>query len=87
MSVYEKEFLRVIESFGQQAILHIIVHILFIAITWWALQAFKFDLFVKNPQSAQAKTLMILLTIAISYLVSSFFLNYLNWSTMLKYLF
>lgn len=76
-----------LESFGQQAIVHIIVHITFIAITWWALQALKFELFVKNAQSAQAKTLMILLTIAIANLVSTFFLDYLNWSKMLKYLF
>lgn len=76
-----------IESFGQQAIIHILVHIAFIAVTWWALQAFKFELFVKNVNSARAKTLMILLTIAISNLVSTFFLDYLNWSTMLKHLF
>ena len=76
-----------VDSFGQQALVYIFVHILFLVVTWWALQAFKFDLFVKNINSARAKTLMILMTIAISHLVSSFFLEYLNWSTMLKYLF
>jgi uncharacterized integral membrane protein (TIGR02327 family) len=77
----------VVESFGQQALVHIMIHLIFLVVTWWALQAFKFDLFVKNINSAQSKTLMILLTIAISYLVSSFFLDYLNMSTMLKFLF
>ena len=76
-----------VDSFGQQALVYIFVHILFLVVTWWALQAFKFDLFVKNINSARAKTLMILMTIAISHLVSSFFLEYLNSSTMLKYLF
>ena len=76
-----------VESFGQQAIIHIFVNLMFLAITWYALQAFKFDLFVKNPNGAKAKTLQILLTIAIAHLVSSFFLDYLNWSTMLRYLF
>lgn len=76
-----------VEGFGHQALVHIFVHLIFLAVTWWALQAFKFDLFVKNINSARAKTLMILLTIAISYLVSSFFLEYLSWSTMLRFLF
>ncbi|WP_078556106.1 DUF1146 family protein [Bacillus alkalicellulosilyticus] len=76
-----------VESFGQQALLHIFVHIFFLGVTWWALQAFKFDLFVKNPNGAKAKTLMILLTIAIAYLVSSFLLEYFSWSTMLRHLF
>ncbi|UOE93925.1 MULTISPECIES: DUF1146 family protein [Bacillaceae] len=76
-----------VDSFGQQALLHIVVNLFFLATTWWALQSFKFDLFVKDPNGAKAKTLMILLSIAISHLVSSFFLEYLSWSTMLRHLF
>ncbi len=76
-----------VESFGQQALIHIFVNLLFLAITWWALQSFKFDLFVKEPNGPKAKALQIIVTIAIAQLVSSFFLDYLNWSTMLRYLF
>ncbi|WP_209123345.1 DUF1146 family protein [Alkalihalobacillus sp. BA299] len=75
------------DGFGMQGLLHITVNLMFVVITWWALQTFKFDLFLKDPKGPKAKTLMILLTIAIAYLVSSFFLDYLNGSTMLKYLF
>lgn len=75
------------DGFGQQALVHIFVYISMLTLTWWALQAFKFDLFVKNPHGPRAKTLMILLTISIAHLTSSFLLDYLNWSTMLRYLF
>lgn len=76
-----------VESFGQQAVIHIFVNLMFLAITWWALQSFRFDLFVKDPNGVRAKTLQVLVTIALAHLVSSFFLDYLSWSTMLRYLF
>ncbi|WP_347230883.1 DUF1146 family protein [Bacillus sp. LL01] len=76
----------VFEGLGQQALIHLFVNVMFLAITWWALQAFKFDLFVKEPNSPKAKALVILVTIAIAQLVSSFFLDYYNASTMLRYL-
>ncbi|MGO4889172.1 DUF1146 family protein [Anaerobacillus sp. MEB173] len=76
-----------VETFGQQALIHILVNLMFLAITWWALQTFKFDLFLKEPKGPKAMALTILVTIAIAHLVSSFFLDYLNWSTMLRYLF
>ncbi|WP_100374173.1 DUF1146 family protein [Bacillus sp. FJAT-45037] len=74
------------DGLGQQAIFHVFVNVMFLAITWWALQAFKFDLFVKEPNSPRAKALMILVTIAIAHLVSRFFLDYYNASTMLRFL-
>lgn len=74
------------ESIGQQAVLHIVVNIFFIGFTWWALQSFRVDVFLKNPTGPRAKMLLILVTIAIAHLVSQFFLDYLNSSLMLKYL-
>ncbi|WP_100405705.1 DUF1146 family protein [Bacillus solitudinis] len=75
-----------LEGFGQQAVIHILVNVMFLVITWWALQSFKLDLFVRDPRGPKAKVLLILLTIAIAHLVSSFFLDYLNSSLMLRYL-
>lgn len=75
------------EQFGQQALVHIFVNIMFLVIIWWALQAFRFDVLVKNPKGPQGKVLMIITTIALTQLVSSFFLDYLNWSKMLRFLF
>lgn len=75
-----------LEGFGQQAMLAIVINVFFIAVTWWALQSFRFDLFVKDPEGPRAKVLMIIVTIAIAQLVSQFFLDYLYSSQMLKYI-
>ncbi len=72
---------------GQQAILGIIIHLVFFAITWWALQALNFDKFLRANKVFQARLLYILLTIALGSLVSNFFLDYLSWSTNLSYFF
>ncbi|MCK0470052.1 DUF1146 family protein [Halalkalibacter sp. APA_J-10(15)] len=75
-----------LEGFGQQAMLAIVINVFFIAVTWWALQSFRFDLFVKDPEGPRAKVLMIIVTIAIAQLVSQFFLDYMYSSQMLRYI-
>lgn len=76
-----------LESMGQQALLSILVNLLVLVIVWWSIQSFKFDLFMKQPDGVKAKAFMVLLTLSITHLVSSFLLNYLNWSIMLRHLF
>jgi len=76
-----------VEAFGFHAVVYIIVQLLFLLITWWALQALKIDLFLKNPNGPQAKTLQILLTIAIGSIVGNFFLTYFQWATRIHYIF
>ncbi|RSL31817.1 DUF1146 domain-containing protein [Salibacterium salarium] len=71
---------------GQEAVLHITVNLVFLVIVWWSLQTFRFDVFMRNPEGPKAKLLMVLVTIALSHLVSSFFIEYLNGSLMLRYL-
>lgn len=66
------------------AVINIIISIIMIGVSWWALQAFRFDLFVKKIDSAQAKLLQILLAIFIGYEVTRFFMDYLGWSLLLK---
>lgn len=75
------------ESFGQQAVISIIAHLLFIIITWWALQGINIEKLIKPGKSGHAKVLLILLTIAIGTTVSNFFLDYLFWSQQIQYLF
>ncbi|MBL6008777.1 MULTISPECIES: DUF1146 family protein [Bacillus] len=72
---------------GQQAAIGIIVHLIFIAVTWWALQAVNIDPLIRKGKVVQARLLMILLTIAIGTTVGNFFLDYLNYSQQLPYLF
>lgn len=75
------------DGFGQQALIHILVYIATLALSWWALHACKIEVIFKNPRSAQAKTFLILLTVGLAYLISQFLLDYLNAATMLRYLF
>lgn len=72
---------------GQQALVSILSHLVFIGVTFWALQALHFDQFLSANRVFQARLLYILLTIAIGSTVSNFFLDYLNWSRQLQFLF
>jgi uncharacterized integral membrane protein (TIGR02327 family) len=69
------------------AIIYIVIYLLFIALAWWALQEFRFDVLLKRPKSGPAKLLQILLSIALGYLVASFFIQYLNFSIGLNQMF
>ncbi|MBY0123219.1 DUF1146 family protein [Bacillus sp. S/N-304-OC-R1] len=72
-----------VSGFGQQALLSIISHLVFIAVAWWALQAIRIDQILRPNRVVQARVLYILLSIAIGSAVSNFFLDYLLWSRQL----
>ena len=72
---------------GQQAVLGIVSHLFFFAVTWWALQALHFEKLLRANKVVQARMLYILLTVAIGSLVSNFFLDYLSWSSNMPFLF
>ncbi|MBP3039909.1 DUF1146 family protein [Bacillaceae bacterium Marseille-Q3522] len=76
-----------IAEVGQQALISIISHLIFIAIAWWALQALHFEKLLKANHVVQARILYILLSIIIGTAVSNFFLEYLLWSNQLPYIF
>ncbi|AMM90637.1 DUF1146 family protein [Bacillus altitudinis] len=75
------------EDVGQQAIVSIVIHLFFISITWWALLAVNIDPLIKKGKIIQARLLMMLITIAIASAVSNFFLDYLNFSRQIPYMF
>ncbi|WP_243297705.1 DUF1146 family protein [Bacillus litorisediminis] len=75
-----------VTHFGQQALVSILSHLMFIGITWWALQALHFDKLLRANRVVQARLLYILLTVAIGSSVSNFFLDYLIWSQQLPLL-
>lgn len=77
------EDIHVITDFGQQALISILAHIVFIALAWWALQSLNFDKFLRGNKVFQARVLYVLLSIVIGSIVSDFFLNYLLWSQQL----
>ncbi|GGJ74395.1 putative integral membrane protein (TIGR02327 family) [Anoxybacillus voinovskiensis] len=72
---------------GQQALLSIISHLFFFALTWWTLQGVQLEKIIKPNRILQARVLYVLLTIAIGSTVSNFFLDYFLWSKQLPFLF
>lgn len=76
-----------ITDFSSHAILSIVSHLSFIAVSWWALQALNFDKFLRANRVFQARVLYILLSIFLGSTVSNFFLDYLLWSQQLPTLF
>lgn len=67
-------------NFGLQAAVDLIIHIVTLIITWWAMQNIKWEAFTRHPKSSRTKILMIFIAIAISYLVAKFFIDYVTWS-------
>ncbi|KON86140.1 membrane protein [Sporosarcina globispora] len=72
-----------ISGFGQQALISIMSHLVFIALAWWALQALRFETLLRANHVFQARVLYVLLSIVIGSIVSNFFLDYLLWSQQL----
>ncbi|MFV9510425.1 DUF1146 family protein [Tepidibacillus sp. LV47] len=70
--------------FVYSSIVGITITIICIGISWWALQALRFDVFTFRPKSPQAIALQIILSIIIGYQLSQFFLDYLGWSYHLR---
>ncbi|AEV94961.1 DUF1146 family protein [Pediococcus claussenii] len=59
---------------GIQSVLTLICYLFFIAVSFWALQAIPFYKFMgKYPE--QARVLIVLLSVALGYTASSFFLS------------
>lgn len=76
-----------VASFGHQALISIISHIIFIFVAWWALQSLNFEKFIRANRVVQARLLYVLLAIVIGSTVSNFFLDYLLWSQQLPLIF
>ncbi|EKM3849171.1 DUF1146 domain-containing protein [Listeria monocytogenes] len=55
----------------------IISHLLFIVITFWALQAINYEKFIKKNHVTQARLLFVIISIVLGYTLSNFFLDYL----------
>jgi uncharacterized integral membrane protein (TIGR02327 family) len=72
-----------VTSFGSDALISIVMNLICIALSWWALQAIRLDRLLKPNHVVQARVLYIILSIALGSLVSNFFLDYLLWSRQL----
>lgn len=72
---------------GSSSLVSMIVSLLCVVLSWWALQNLKLDLFIRYPKSPQGRLLHLLLAVVLGHFVAGFFLDYLSWSGMLRYLF
>ncbi|WP_071131121.1 DUF1146 family protein [Enterococcus timonensis] len=64
-------------SFGVDAIVRIVCHFAFIYLTFWSLQALRIDQFFKKNNQPQIRMFLVLISIGIGYLASTFFLEIL----------
>lgn len=72
---------------GTSSMISMIVSLLCVVLSWWALQNLKLDLVIRYPKSPQGRLLHLLLAIVLGHFVAGFFLDYLNWSGMIRYMF
>ncbi len=72
---------------GINAVLGIISHIFFIAVTFYALQGLMYEKIFKKGKVFQIQILLIFISIALGTTVSRFFLEFTKWSQQLQYLF
>jgi uncharacterized integral membrane protein (TIGR02327 family) len=75
------------DAVGVSGLVSIIISLICIWISWWALQNLKLDFLIREPQGTQGKLLQVLLAIVLGRFVAGFILDYLSWSQMLKYMF
>ncbi|TXL66639.1 DUF1146 domain-containing protein [Cerasibacillus terrae] len=74
-------------SIGQTAIISMISHLIFIFLTWKAMQSVKFDPLIRKGKALEARIFLLFIAIAIGAGVSRFFLEFLQWSSDLTFLF
>jgi uncharacterized integral membrane protein (TIGR02327 family) len=72
---------------GYQPLLSIVSHTIFIGVAFFALQAIMPEKIIKKNRVFQAQLLFILLSIAIGWSVSNFFLEISYWSGRLPFMF
>ncbi|MBM7687844.1 hypothetical protein BCR24_02120 [Enterococcus ureilyticus] len=65
------------QFFGLDAVIRIICHMMFIYVSFWAMQSIRIEQFFRAHQTSQVRLLIVLFSIVIGYTVSSFFLEFL----------
>ncbi|GIO24717.1 DUF1146 family protein [Oceanobacillus sp. J11TS1] len=74
-------------SMEQMALISIFSHIMFIYLTWKVVTAIRIESIFKKGRAAEARVFLLFITIVIGTGVSRFFLDILQWSGDLTYLF
>lgn len=66
------------QNIGIQALITLVCYFVFTGVSFWALQAVRFDQLLRRGHVPQAQTLFIILAVVLGYLCSSFFLNFID---------
>lgn len=74
-------------AIGTSGLISMIVSLLCVAISWWALQNLKLDLVIRYPKSPQGRLLHLLLAIVLGHFVAGFLLDYLGWTAQIRHMF
>lgn len=74
-------------SIGQLAVVSMISHLVFIYLTWRLMFTLNWEPLIRKGKAKEAQVLILFLTIVIGSGVSRFFLDFLQWSRDLVYLF
>jgi len=74
-------------SVAASSMVYIVIVIVCIALSWWGLRQFRFDLFLHRPKSPASVLLQIFIAIVLGSEVARFFIDYFNWSQLLKGMF
>ena len=74
---YEKKGDISMQFYGVDAMIRIVSHLLFIYATFWTLQSIRLDQFFKMHYNRQVRLIVVFISIAIGFTVSSFFLEFL----------
>ncbi|MBD8037742.1 DUF1146 domain-containing protein [Solibacillus sp. A46] len=72
---------------GQQAIINVLAYIIFIGMALYALQGLRIEQLFKKGKTFQIQLFYIFVSIAIGSAVADFFLNFLDWSQTIPYIF
>lgn len=75
------EFIRI------QSLITLISHIFFIGLSFWGLQSLRIQHLFKKNSVQQARFVYVMLAIALGFLLSSFFMDFLTHSQNLVYFF
>lgn len=74
------------EYLGQFAIIHLILHVVCICISYWALNVLRLEQFFKKGDPLKVQVCMIFFAILLGTAVSNFIVDLLQFSTQVKYL-
>lgn len=72
---------------GWTGAVQMLITLLCITVTWWALQNVKLDLFIRHSQSLQSKMIHLIIAVLVGRAMAQFFIDYWGWTQKLQFLF